>query len=518
MAAWILALALLAPCAQDDTPARFAKALQKLGADDYADREAASEELAALPGDALALVEAELKKDLDAEVRVRLDRARIALKAKVKRASAERKREALHAFNTKTTADSYEKIGHKDPKWDVNVRAALPFVVQYWEYKSETGAARTAYDLLTKAVEAGCDDPLVLYARARTAESAGKLTNSVALHLDAANAMKERGAGYHPLRQGMAFARLAELIAGLKKGQTDADKQQAREWMDLAVAQLAKSASDPETPESLLSEASKSIVSTEMKLGKDRKVGLDRVNEVLKKARPDSLLPLLLKGEVYTDYAWDARGKGWANTVTPEGWKLMAERLAEAEEALTEAWKKNPDDSEAPTQMLVVELGQGKGRAVMETWYQRAMAADPNNLSACKKKLYYLEPKWYGDEEQMLKFARELVAGGNWDARLPFELVVAHYTLAGYTENREDYYKKNPAVWKDLQSVYEPYLKRRPDSVFDHSFYARYACWCGQWKVAKEQFDLLGDRVLLKPFKDRAEMERLRAEAAEKGK
>ena len=40
----------------------------------------------------------------------------------------------------------------------------------------------------------------------------------------------------------------------------------------------------------------------------------------------------------------------------------------------------------------------------MEEWFRRAMKADPGNYSACSSKLYYLEPKWHGSEEEMLAF------------------------------------------------------------------------------------------------------------------
>ena len=50
-------------------------------------------------------------------------------------------------------------------------------------------------------------------------------------------------------------------------------------------------------------------------------------------------LLLLLKGQSYVQMAWLARGGGYADTVTRDGWKLFQERLATAENALTNAWR-----------------------------------------------------------------------------------------------------------------------------------------------------------------------------------
>lgn len=207
----------------------------------------------------------------------------------------------------------------------------------------------------------------------------------------------------------------------------------------------------------------------------------------------------------------------YANTVKEEGWKLMAERLAEAEAALTQAWEKRPEDSQAPTQMLAVELGQGKGRAVMETWFKRAMEADPGNFEACKKKMYYLEPKWHGSPAEMLAFGRELLAAGNWEARLPFQLVDAHHALSVYEKDRMAYYR-NDEVWKDVQAVYSGYLKDHSSASFDRTWYAKLACRCGKYDEAHRQFETLGEKAVVNAFASREELQQMKAEAAAKGR
>jgi tetratricopeptide (TPR) repeat protein len=378
---------------------------------------------------------------------------------------------------------------------------------------------RQAYDLCGAAIRAGCDDPLVLYGRARMYGSTELKSpaQDLKLHVDAAAAMKETGGRYHAMRQGFCFARAADSLARSKKTLDDDEKQEIRDWLDLALSRFGEGAADPEVPEKQLQDVAELLSGTWMQLTRDRLVGFTKIFDALTKARPDSTLPLVLKGEFYTQYAWDARGSGWASTVTDEGWKRMRERLGEAEKALTAAWTRNPADPQAPTLMIGVELGQGKGRAVMEAWYKRAMEADPDNLDACQKKMYYLEPKWHGSPEAMLGFGRELLAIGNWEARLPLQLVEAHMTLAAYGEKPADYYQDN-RVWQDIQEVYDRMLRHNPKSTWDRSYYARMACYCGRWSEAKAQFDKLGADAEVTAFADAAEFHRLKARAAEKGK
>ena len=58
-----------------------------------------------------------------------------------------------------------------------------------------------------------------------------------------------------------------------------------------------------------------------------------------KAAFPDSPTQPVARAEALVGYGWEARGGGYANTVTKEGWKLLAERLAQARGVLEEAGK-----------------------------------------------------------------------------------------------------------------------------------------------------------------------------------
>jgi hypothetical protein len=72
--------------------------------------------------------------------------------------------------------------------------------------------------------------------------------------------------------------------------------------------------------------------------------------------------------------------------------------------------------------MITVELGQGRGRPRMEQWFQRAMSLSPNYYEACYAKLHYLQPKWFGSNEDMLEFAGECVNSSKWGGHVPLIL------------------------------------------------------------------------------------------------
>ena len=50
-----------------------------------------------------------------------------------------------------------------------------------------------------------------------------------------------------------------------------------------------------------------------------------------------------------------------------------------------------------------------------------------------------------------------------------------------------------PQVWEPLEKVYREYLRHYPESTIYRSEFAKCAAQGGHWKIAKEQFDILGD-------------------------
>jgi len=224
---------------------------------------------------------------------------------------------------------------------------------------------------------------------------------------------------------------------------------------------------------------------------------------------------LLIAGEFWTNYAWDARTSEWSNKVSQEGWSLFEKRLPFAAEALEAAWKLDQGDPNIAIVMMQVELGQGKGRDRLETWFRRAMDADPDSYCACAQKLLYLEPKWYGEPEDVIQFGYKCLATNNWASRIPFILLDGHTRLAKQMDDPKAYWKI-PDVWSDIQKLYEACLKANPNSKGDLSCYAMYAYRAEQWKLANELFTKVGDNPDLQMMKcTMAEYQNMRQRATE---
>ena len=197
-------------------------------------------------------------------------------------------------------------------------------------------------------------------------------------------------------------------------------------------------------------------------------------------------------GQVYIDYAWEARGPGFANTVTEEGARLFKDRLLTAKEYLEKAYSLDQSDPSVPADLIQVAIGLGLERKEMERQFQNAVLADPTDHDAYFKKLNYLEPKWYGSEEEMFSFAREAVRKAPPNSMIPMVLIAAHVKMSAYLEQDKSYFK-NPNVWKEMKEAYQKTIKSFPEAMFIHNRFAKTAYLAGDYEVAREEFKRIGD-------------------------
>lgn len=120
--------------------------------------------------------------------------------------------------------------------------------------------------------------------------------------------------------------------------------------------------------------------------------------------RPDSATARVALGYAYLNYAWQARGYGDAASVTPEGGRLMQERLKLAETELQRAEGKCPE-----WYYVMLQIGRLDGWQTEEltAFLQRAITYEPEFYYSYQEVARGLMPKWRGKEGDGEKFAEE---------------------------------------------------------------------------------------------------------------
>jgi hypothetical protein len=221
----------------------------------------------------------------------------------------------------------------------------------------------------------------------------------------------------------------------------------------------------------------------------------DAVCHIVHRAGPTyEWLALTLDGEREINAAWEARGGGWANTVTREGWQGFHAHLAKAREDLTQAWKMHPDFPLAPCRMMTVALGDS-GAEEMRTWFDRTVSVQVDYPEAWSEMRWGLRPRWYGSEAALLALGRTAINTGRFDTDVPrkfFDCVADVESEMELPPGRHIYDRAD--IWPELQTMYQGYISNTapPSAVAGwRGSYAIVAYFAGKYNVAAEQLKAL---------------------------
>jgi len=403
------------------------------------------------------------------------------------------------AYVKRVFVDGYQTHGKKDAKWDAPARDAIAATARFWSEDPDGNDDEIA-DMFNKSAEAmaaGCDDALVHFARGRAADSRASRELKAREYDKAAQEMLQ--AKYAPYVRAEVLLGAASWANGMVIAADAAWKDNSEKYMDAGMALMPEVVADQQLPPAQLVTLIGTTGAVSRKIKGDRLVLVEKVMTMLEKSPHPKSLALSALGSEMINYAWDARGSGYANTVTPEGWKLFRERIGLARKLLEEAWKLDQTNCEAATWMLTVIMAQSRPRDEMELWFKRAMKLDPCNKRACIQKMNYLDPKWNGSINEMLEFGHELAKQGNWAGGLPLMLEDAYWTIAFKSPLAkppvpDPLWFNQPEIWKDVQPIYEEKLRRAPESRLWRTKYMVVAAWTEHWDVANEQLQKLNGK------------------------
>lgn len=116
---------------------------------------------------------------------------------------------------------------------------------------------------------------------------------------------------------------------------------------------------------------------------------------------------------------WRFRGRGFANTVTPEGWQKLGEHMKLADEHLREAYEIAPEYPEAATHLITVSMA-GFDEESCGEWFQRAIAAQCDFKPAYDAYTYSMLPRWGGSHAMMMEFAEQCARSKRFETGIPY--------------------------------------------------------------------------------------------------
>jgi hypothetical protein len=164
-----------------------------------------------------------------------------------------------------------------------------------------------------------------------------------------------------------------------------------------------------------------------------------------------------------TNYAWQARGSGWASSVTDEGWKLFSERLEQSSDMLKLAQKTSPRWYAASQ---TVALGQSWPSKKYDAMVAEGRKKFPNYSTLVFRKAYWLQPRWHGTEGEAEKYMAAEAA------KLPPADRDIFYAQIAWSVSRRigDVFNETKISWPRTKAGLMALVKKNP-----HDCYPRYA-------------------------------------------
>jgi hypothetical protein len=418
----------------------------------------------------------------------------------------EKRVHARFEWNRLTLGDAYEKIGKKESRWDKPAREALDKAARHFSLRIDPVVTDSEIHFAAKkAIDLGCDDPMILYLYARTSDGVAwpkpeEYTRRMQRATDAMAA-----SAYAPLRRATPAWLSADLKAS-RKNLSSAERRQAERDLDAVLKLLAASVAEDarnEFWEDTWFNVINAVIAAHRKLAGDYKAAFDRVDAQLAKITGIEALRLTVKGNFQMYWGWESRTNSFAPNVPDDQLRTFETRLQDARVALEDAWRLKPGEPHVADLMLAIEKSIGAGnRQVMETWFERAMRSDGNDHEACWQKLDWLDPKWFGSNtgDEMLAFGAACAATKNWRTGISLLAADAHLRYKGMLEpSKQSDYMSSPKVWSEIKSVYDEYLEHYPNDPVQRSKYAALCFAAKHYTESHAQFQILGDRLTVWP-------------------
>ncbi|MBT3200327.1 MAG: hypothetical protein HN350_10470 [Phycisphaerales bacterium] len=379
------------------------------------------------------------------------------------------------AFQRRMLVDSYKRIGVKNELWDDRVLAFLEGVAQrsstYWDAMSKEEIVRRGLQIYID----GCDDPLFLYEWSRfLSDTDHRYLARWALNESFPGLVKR---GYPQFVQAWAASKIWR-----KTAKEDAEKKKYYlDAMITAAGQALRNGTYRKDERDVLLEHFAELLDLSPGAAGDR-----LLKTILSTPKLDPLVREFALGKRHVEQAWEARGSGWASTVTEEGWAKFKEHIAKAEQHLTAAWKIDPKSHHAPELMIQVTRGS-------RIWFDRAVTARFDHELAYERRRWFLYPRWGGSHSAMYAFGLDCMKTGRYDTQTPYELINVLREIV-IDQGMDFSFLRSGSVYENAKKVLTSYITATDSAKHRHFYRTTLMCFAVRtrhWDDARQILDTM---------------------------
>jgi len=183
----------------------------------------------------------------------------------------------------------------------------------------------------------------------------------------------------------------------------------------------------------------------------------------------------LVEAIVLTEWAWSARGGGYANSVTSQNMAVYTYRTEMAAAALDDLADRATNNPLWYTLSLDVGLDQSKDKEKLREVFDRGLTKAPQYRPLYRRMLRILMPRWGGSYEEVDKFINQIYAQ-TVKARGYERYAELYSTYARLEGDELNLFADTSAFWSGMNTGYLGLLKRYPKSDSVLNSFANLAC------------------------------------------
>lgn len=207
---------------------------------------------------------------------------------------------------------------------------------------------------------------------------------------------------------------------------------------------------------------------------------------------PESKLRPALEAAMWMEFAWKARGGGYAGDVPDEAFKIFDERLARAAKVLEEGDKAGRKSPLWYDEAIAVAGSLGAPPAVLDALVEDGSERFPDFLPMYKTRVNYLLPQWGGNYDRIDAFIRRAVMKTQSIEGTAMYARLYDYVHGFYRGN--DFFHETKASWRLMRHAFQDEVA---GGQIDLNQYATYACIAEDKDTTRLLLRSLGERANL---------------------